>query len=70
MIDDAWNNMGKSVKMDAKAAEHERKVKYWEDRANTINLSIPRSIEFYKYKLELAKKAVNKVQKNYNLAVR
>lgn len=55
MIDDAWNNIGKSVEMDAKAAEHERKVKYWEERANTINLSMPESIDFYEHKLKLAK---------------
>ena len=56
MIDDAWNNMGKSVEMDKKAAEHERIAKYWEQRANIINLSMPESIDFYKHKLEIAKK--------------
>lgn len=55
MIDDAWNNMGKSVKFSDKAAEHERVAKYWEDRANTINLSMPESIDFYEHKLEIAK---------------
>lgn len=30
MIDDAWNNMGKSVELSDKAAEHERVAKYWE----------------------------------------
>lgn len=54
-IDDAWNNMGKSVEMDAKAAEHERVAQYWEERAKTINLSMPESIDFYEHKLELAK---------------
>ena len=29
-IDDAWNNMGKSVEFSDKAAEHERIAKYWE----------------------------------------
>lgn len=50
-IDDAWNNMGKSVEMDAKATEHERVAQYWEDRASTINLSMPESIDYYEHKL-------------------
>lgn len=54
-IDDAWSNMGKSVELSDKAAEHERKAKYWEERASTINLSMPESIEFYEHKLEQAK---------------
>lgn len=54
-IDDAWNNMGKSVEMDAKATEHERVAQYWEDRASTINLSMPESIDYYEHKLEQVK---------------
>lgn len=54
-IDDAWNNMGKSVEMDSKATEHERIAQYWEERAKTINLSMPESIDFYEHKLEIAK---------------
>ena len=54
-IDDAWNNMGKSVEFSDKAAEHERIAKYWEEKANTINLSMPESIDFYEHKLEKAK---------------
>lgn len=54
-IDDAWNNMGKSVEMNKKASEHERIAKYWAERANTINLSMPESIDFYEHKLEVAK---------------
>lgn len=54
-IDDAWNNMGKSVEMDEKASEHERVAQYWAERANTINLSMPESIDFYEHKLEVAK---------------
>jgi hypothetical protein len=54
-INDAWNNMGKSVEFSDKAAEHERIAKYWEEKANTINLSMPESIDFYEHKLEKAK---------------
>lgn len=54
-IDDAWNNMGKSVEFTNKAEEHERIAKYWEEKADTINLSMPDSIDFYEHKLEKAK---------------
>lgn len=47
--------MGKSVEFGDKAAEHERIAKYWEEKANTINLSMPESIDFYEHKLEKAK---------------
>lgn len=55
MIDDAWNNTGKAVEFYEKADEHESKAEYWEKRANTINLSMPESIEFYEHRLEQAK---------------
>lgn len=55
MIEDSWNNMGKSAELSDKAAEHERVAKYWEKRAETINLSMPESIDFYEHKLEQAK---------------
>lgn len=54
-IDGAWNNMGKSVEFSDKAAEHERVARYWEKRAETINLSMPGSICFYEHELEQAK---------------
>lgn len=54
-IDDAWNNIGKSVEMDKKASEHERVAKYWESKASTITLSMPESIDYYEHKLEQAK---------------
>ena len=47
--------MGKSVEFSDKAAEHERIAKYWEEKANTINLSMPESIDFYEHRLEKAK---------------
>ena len=54
-IEDAWNNMGKSVEFSDKAKEHEDKAAYWDARANTINLSMPESIDFYEHKLEKVK---------------
>lgn len=55
MIDEAWNNMGKSVEFSDKAIEHERVAKYWDKKAEVINLSMPESIDYYEYKLEKAK---------------
>lgn len=55
MIDEAWNNMGKSVEFSDKAVEHERVAKYWDKKAEVINLSMPKSIDYYEYKLEKAK---------------
>lgn len=55
MIEDAWNNMGKSVSFNYKVSEHERVAEYWEAKANTINLSMPESIDFYEQRLEVAK---------------
>lgn len=55
MIDEAWNNMGKSVEFSDKAVEHERVAKYWDKKAEVINLSMPESIDYYEHKLEKAK---------------
>ena len=54
-IEDAWNNMGKSVEFDEKAKEHERIAQYWANKADTINLSMPESVDFYEHKLIAAK---------------
>ena len=54
-IEDAWNNTEKAVAFSDKALEHESKAEYWDKRANTINLSMPESIDFYEHKLEQAK---------------
>lgn len=53
-LENSWNNMGKAVEFSDKAEEHERKAKYWAERADTINLSMPESIDFYEHKLEEA----------------
>lgn len=54
-IDDAWNNIGKSVEFEEKAKEHERAARYWDEKADVINLSMPESIDYYEHKLEEAK---------------
>ncbi|KAA0126415.1 DUF3560 domain-containing protein [Chryseobacterium sp. SN22] len=55
LIDRNWARVGKSVEFSDKAVAHVTKAEYWESKANTINLSMPESIEFYEYKLEAAK---------------
>ena len=55
-IDDAWNNMGKSVEFEEKAKEHERVAQYWDGKADVINLSMPESVDYYEQKLEETKK--------------
>jgi hypothetical protein len=55
IIEEANYNMGKSVEHSRKAEAHENIAEYWESKANDINLSMPESIDFYTYKLEVAK---------------
>ena len=47
--------MHNAVEMDKKAKEYESRAEYWKAKESTINLSMPESIEFYEYKLQLAK---------------
>ncbi len=54
-IDDAWNNMGKSVEYEEKAKEHERVAQYWDEKADVINLSMPESVDYYEHKVSEAK---------------
>lgn len=55
LIERNHNRMSKSVEFSEKAKEYESRVAYWADKANTINLSMPESIEFYEFELEKAK---------------
>ena len=53
--EDAWHNMGKSVEFDEKAREHERIAQYWANKTDTINLSMPESVDYYEHKLAAAR---------------
>lgn len=53
-LDRSWNAMGKSVEFSNKAKEYESKAGYWASKANIINLSMPESLDFYRYELEKA----------------
>lgn len=55
IIEQAQNNMSKSVEYSDKATEYESRVAYWKSKENTINLSMPESLEFYEFELEKAK---------------
>lgn len=57
MIRDSQNNMGKSVEFSKKSEDYASRMDYWERKADTINLSMPESLEFYEFQLE---KAINR----------
>ena len=54
--------MKKCIEFQDKAEKHIDKAKYWEARKDIINLSMPESIEFYKYEFEKAKEHHAKVK--------
>lgn len=55
VIEDAHNNMRKSIEASDKADDHKSKAEYWAARANEINLSMPESVEYYEFEYEKAK---------------
>lgn len=55
IIQQAQDNFGKFVEHSNKAEKYEERSEYWASRANTINLSMPESIDYYEHALEVAK---------------
>ena len=55
LIERNHNRMRKSVEFSDKAETYEERASYWDTKADTINLSMPESIEYYEFKLEEAK---------------
>ena len=55
LIERNHNRMSKSIELSDKAKEYESRVSYWENKASTINLSMPECILFYEFELERAK---------------
>jgi len=49
------NRMSKAVELSEKAKGYDDRVAYWANKALTINLSMPESLEFYEFELEKAK---------------
>ncbi|CAG5001672.1 hypothetical protein DYBT9275_02717 [Dyadobacter sp. CECT 9275] len=54
LIERNHNRMSKSVEFSQKADEYSARADYWERKADTINLSMPESIEYFEFKLEEA----------------
>ena len=55
LIERNYNRMSKSVEFSNKAEEYKSRSAFWEEKINTINLSMPESLDFYKFELEKAK---------------
>lgn len=54
IIEQAQNNMGKFVSQLEKSEDYDRRSEYWERKSETINLSMPESLDFFKYQMEKA----------------
>lgn len=55
ILEQANNNMGKFVELANKAKQYEERAKSWEGRTDTINLSMPESLDYYERQLSKAK---------------
>lgn len=55
VLERADNTIRKSITEDEKTKNYLRRARYWENKANAINLSMPESIEFYECKLHKEK---------------
>ena len=49
LIERNWNRMSKSVEFSKIAETYESRAAYWGAKAETINLSMPESIEFFEF---------------------
>lgn len=55
ILEKSWNAMDKCVEESKKAESYNERAAYWEKKADTINLSMPESIEYFEFELEKAK---------------
>lgn len=55
LIERNWARMDKAVEQSKKAESYESRAEYWRGKENTINLSMPESLEYYEFQLEKAK---------------
>ena len=62
LIERNWERMGKSVAESEKAKEYERRSKYWSEKANKIDLSMPDSLEYFEEELRKAKEYHKKLK--------
>ena len=56
LIERNWERMSKSVAESERAKDYENRAKYWADKANKIDLSMPESLNYFEFELEKAKK--------------
>jgi hypothetical protein len=54
-FEQADNNMRKSVEFSDKSEEYLSRIEYWASKANSINLSMPESLDFYEFEVDKAK---------------
>lgn len=56
LIERNHNRMNKAMEFEKQAQSYEDRASYWEEKAKTINLSMPESLEYYEFELEKAQK--------------
>lgn len=55
LIERNHNRIEKAIEFGKVAESYENRVSYWEQRAKTINLSMPESLDYFEFELEKAK---------------
>lgn len=56
LIERNHNRMDKSMELSKKSEDYASRAEYWEEKASEINLSMPESLGYFKFKLEEATK--------------
>ena len=51
VLEKSWNAMDKCVEESKKAESYKERAAYWGKKADTINLSMPESIEYFEFEL-------------------
>lgn len=64
LIERNARRMDKSVEEMQKAERYEDKIAYWQERAETIDLSMPESLEYFQFELEKAKAKHQELKEN------
>ena len=55
LIERNHNRIEKAIEFGKVAESYESRISYWEQRAKTINLSMPESLDYFEFELEKAK---------------
>ena len=62
IIEQAHDNTRKWIEQEDKAKAYQERAAYWDGKADTINLSMPESIDYYQHKLEEEKEKHRKIK--------